>query len=152
VVVRGRSGRHQQGELFDVRIHIVMPSHEDVVVDRNPPADHAHEDPYVAIRDAFNAARRRLQDHERRAAGQVKSKEPTPHGWIDRISREDGFGFIRTSDGRELYFHRNALLHGDFDRVEPGAGVSFTEEEGEKGPQASTVHLLGRSRHIVAPV
>jgi cold shock CspA family protein/ribosome-associated translation inhibitor RaiA len=149
VVIRGRSGRHHQGELFDVRIHIVMPGHEDVVVDRNPPADHAHEDPYVAIRDAFNAARRRLQDHERRAAGQVKSKEPAPHGWIDRISREDGFGFIRTADGRELYFHRNALLHGDFDRLEPGAGVRFSEEEGEKGPQASTVHLLGKTRHIV---
>ena len=149
VVVRGRSGRHRQGELYDVRIHIVVPGHEDIVVDRNPPADHAHEDPYVSIRDAFSAARRRLQDHDRRAAGQVKSHESAPHGWIDRISREDGFGFIRTSDGREIYFHRNAVLDGDFDTLEPGAGVRFAEEEGEKGPQASTVHRLGKSRHIV---
>lgn len=149
VVVRGRSGRHRQGGLYDVRIHIVLPGHEDIVVDRNPPADHAHEDPFVSIRDAFNAARRRLQDHERREAGQVKSHAPPPHGWIARVSRADNFGFIRTSDGREIYFHRNALLDGDFDSLQTGAGVTFMEEEGEKGAQASTVHVLGKSRHIV---
>jgi cold shock CspA family protein len=75
--------------------------------------------------------------------------DKTAHGWIDRISHEEGFGFIRAADGRELYFHRNALPNGDFDRLDPGAGVTFCEVDGEKGPQASTVHLLGKTRHIV---
>ncbi len=150
VAVIGRSGRHHQGDLFQVRIQIVMPGRADVMIDRNPSADHAHEDAYVAIRDAFNAARRRLQDHERRFAGQIKTHEEPPHGRVARLIPEQDHGFIETSDGREVYFHRNAVLNGEFDKLEPGAEVRFAELEGDKGPQASTVHLIGKS-HIVAP-
>lgn len=149
VVVQGRSGRRRQGDLYAVRIQLVMPGREDLVVDRNPPADHAHEDPYVAIRDAFTAARRQLQDHQHRAAGHVKLHEAPPHGVIGRLSPDDGFGVIEASDGREIYFHRNALARGGFERLAVGAQVRFAEEDGEKGPQASTVHPVGRSRHIV---
>jgi cold shock CspA family protein/ribosome-associated translation inhibitor RaiA len=144
VAVIGRSGRHQQGGLYQVRIHII-------VVDRNPEADHAHEDAYVAVRDAFNAARRRLQDHERRSAGQIKIHEVPPHGRVARLIPEQDYGFIEASDGREIYFHRNAVMNDSFDKLKPGAEVRFAESEGDKGPQASTVHLIGRS-HIVAPI
>lgn len=149
VVMKGRSGRQRQGDLYSVKIHIVAPGREDVVVDRNPPANHAHEDAYVAIRDAFKAARRRLQDHERRFAGEVKAHAPPPHGRVGRLEPIEGYGVIQTSDGREVYFHRNAVTGGGFERLKVGAEVWFSEEEGEKGPQASTVHLVGKSRHFV---
>jgi cold shock CspA family protein/ribosome-associated translation inhibitor RaiA len=151
VAVIGRSGHHHQGDLFQVRIQIVMPGRKDVMVDRNPSADHAHEDPYVAVRDAFNAARRRLQDHERRFEGRTKSHEPPPHGRVARLFADEGYGFIETSDGREVYFHQNAVMNGGFDKLRPGAEVRFAEEEGERGPQASTVHPLGKT-HIVSTV
>ncbi len=143
VSIVGRSGRHRQGDLYGVRLTLVMPGRADVVVNRNPPSDHAHEDAYVAVRDAFNAARRRLQDHERRFAGRVKIPARAPHGWVGRLAPEDGFGFIETSDGREIYFHRNAVLNGGFERLSVGCEVRFTEEDGDKGPQASTVHVVG---------
>lgn len=143
VVLKGRSGRRHHGDLYDVRIHIVVPGGEDIVVDRNPSADHAHEDPYVALRDAFMAARRRLQDHERRFAGAVKAHVEPPHGRVSRISPEDGFGFIETADGREIYFHRNAVTNGGFSKLEVGCEVRFAEEEGDNGPQATVVHVLG---------
>jgi len=148
VAVVGRAGRHRQGELYGVRRQIVVPGRGEVVVDRNPPADHAHEDAYVAIRDAFNAARRRLQDHARRQSGSVKAHEAPPHGVVLRLSPE-GFGFIQASDGREVYFHRNAVLDAGFDRMKVGTRVWFFEEEGEDGPQASSVHLSGKSHHFV---
>jgi len=151
VAVIGRSGHQHQGDLFQIRIQIVMPGRADIMIDRNPSADHAHEDPYVAIRDAFNAARRRLQDHERRFAGQTKVHEAPPHGRVARLIAEQDYGFIETSDGREIYFHRNAVVNDEFDKLETGAEVRFVESEGDKGPQASTVHLIGKS-HIVAPV
>lgn len=151
VVILGRSGRRRHGDLYGVRIHVVMPGHDDIVIDRNPPADHTHEDTYVAIRDAFDAARRRLHDHASRFAGRVKTHEPPPHGRVARLEPVDGFGVIDTSDGREVYFHRNAVLGGAFDRLQVGAEVWFAEEEGEKGPQASSVHLAGDSRHFVGP-
>ena len=152
VAVIGRSGHHHKGDLYGVRIQIVMPGRADVMIDRNPSADHAHEDAYVAIRDAFNAARRRLQDHERRFEGKVKSHEAPPHGRVTRLFPQEGYGFIESSDGREIYFHQNAVVNDGFGRLEPGTEVRFAETEGEKGPQASTVHLVGKSHHIVTPV
>lgn len=71
VTVEAPHQHQQQGMLFDVRIDITVPGRE-IVVRRSHPRDHAHEDPYVALRDAFRAARRRLQDHERKVSGQVK--------------------------------------------------------------------------------
>ena len=151
VAVIGRSGRHHHGDLYQVRIQIVMPGRDDIVVDRNPSADHAHEDAYVAIRDAFNAAKRRLQDHERRFAGRVKVHEAPPHGRVTSLIPEQDYGLIESADGREIYFHRNAVTNDGFDKLKVGSEVRFAESEGVKGPQASTVHLVGKS-HIVTPV
>ena len=53
-------------------------------------------------------------------------------------------GFIETADGREIYFHRNSVLNDAFSRLAPGTRVAFSEEMGEKGPQASSVKLLGK--------
>lgn len=146
VAVIGRGHRRRQGDLYAVRLQITGPGEADVVVDRNPPADHAHEDAFVTVRDAFNAARRRLQDRRRRMQGQVKAHEEQPYGRVTRLTPEDGYGFIESADGREIYFHRNAVLSGGFDRMAVGSEVRFAEEEGEKGPQASTVHLVRKTR------
>jgi cold shock CspA family protein len=72
-------------------------------------------------------------------ARQVKHHNPTPIGLVARIDPSGDFGFIATSDGREIYFHRNSVLNGAFERLKPGSSVAFAEEDGEKGPQASTV-------------
>lgn len=58
--------RHQRkGRLYHLSIEIHVPGHE-VVVGRDPADHHAHEDMNVAIRDAFDAARRQLEDVARR--------------------------------------------------------------------------------------
>ena len=62
VVVAKPQHRHHKGDLFHVRVHLVVPDAADIVVSREPGADEGHEDCYVAIRDAFKAARRQLQD------------------------------------------------------------------------------------------
>lgn len=68
VVVESRHQRHHKGKLFNVRIDLTVPGAE-IAVSRDPENDHAHEDVYVAIRDAFDAARRRLQGSVRRRRG-----------------------------------------------------------------------------------
>lgn len=146
VAVIGRGHRRRQGDLYAVRLQITGPGDADVVIDRNPPADHAHEDAFVTVRDAFAAARRRLQDRRRRMAGQVKVHEEPPRGHVSQLFPEDGYGFIESADGREIYFHRNAVMNDAFDRMAAGAEVRFAEEEGEKGPQASTVHLIRKAQ------
>ena len=73
----------------------------------------------------------------------VKSHpDHVPNGVIERIFPEAGYGFVRTSNGREVYFHRNSVVNGRFEDLSVGAGVRFVEEEGDKGPQASTLQLM----------
>ncbi|MCC6764749.1 MAG: HPF/RaiA family ribosome-associated protein [Deltaproteobacteria bacterium] len=143
-VVVEQPHRHQhQGRLYAIRIDLTVPGRE-IVIGNGSHADHAHEDVYVAIRDAFEAARRQLQDHTRRTRERRYAPDgPAAEGRIGRLLRDLGYGFIETADGREIYFHRNSVVDGTFDRLEAGAAVHFAEELGEKGPQATSV----RPRH-----
>lgn len=146
VVVEAQHRHHRQGELYHVTVHLMVPEGE-VVVTRDPAEHHAHEDVYVAVRDAFDAAARRLQDHLRRARGAVKQHGPTAYGTIERIFRENDYGFIRSAaDEQEIYFHRNSVVDGKFDLLQPGTEVRFAlhEGEGEQGAQASTVTVVGK--------
>jgi cold shock CspA family protein/ribosome-associated translation inhibitor RaiA len=147
VTVEAPHKHHQQGNLYAVRVDLRFPAGE-AFANRSPSKDHAHEDVYVALRDAFKAARRQLQDQQRLRRGDVKPHEVPPHGRIASIDRDSNSGRIATSDGREIYFHRNSLLNAGFEHLEPGMEVRFSEERGEKGPQASTVHLIGK-HHVV---
>jgi len=68
------------------------------------------------------------------------------HGRVVEVTPDSGT--ILTSDGREIYFHRNSLLNVEFDDLPQGAEVRFDEVEGDKGPKASSVQLVGK-HHIV---
>ena len=143
VMIEAPHGHHHKGKLYHIRIDLTVPNGE-IVINRDPGDHHAHEDVYVAIRDAFDAARRKLQDYARKQRGDVKSHEAPPHGIISELVPVEDFGRIQTLDGREIYFHRNSLVDGDFDALKIGDKVRFVEEAGERGPQASTVHLTGK--------
>lgn len=145
VMIEALNRQHTKGNLFHVNIEIGVPGKQ-VMVDRNSGKNHAHEDVYVALRDSFAAARRRLENHSRKRAGHVKTHEVPPHGKVSHVNGFEGWGFIETSDGREIYFHRNSLVDADFDKLEEGQEVRYVEAVGEsdKGPQASTVKLIGK--------
>ena len=134
---------HHQGKLYGVKIDITVPETE-IIADRHPDKHHAHEDVYVALRDAFDAARRQLEDYVRKQRGKIKAHETVPHGKIKKLFPYKDYGLIETSDGREIYFHRNSIIDENFDNLTEGDRVHFSEEMGEDGPQASTVHLEGK--------
>jgi cold shock CspA family protein len=119
-----------------------------LVSSREPDEHHAYTDVYVAIRDAFDSMRRQLEDYARRRRRQVKAHEAPPHGRIVEMHPDEDYGKIESPDGRLIYFHRNSVVDADFDRLEVGAEVRFDVEMGDRGPQASTVHLVGK-HHIV---
>ncbi len=149
VVVESPHRRHHKGKLYNVRIDIGVPGKE-IVVNHSGPKNHAHEDVYVAVRDAFKSAARRLEDHARKMRGEVKSHEVPPHGKVARLFSYEGYGFVAMSDGREIYFHKNSVVAGGFDRLEVGHEVRVTVAEGEsaEGPQASTVTPIGK-HHLI---
>lgn len=148
VILEAPHKHHHQGNVYRVTVDVRTPGDESVA-SRASPRHHAHEDIYVAIRDAFDAVQRQLQDHVRKVRGKVKAHEPPAHGRITELYPAGDYGTITDSDGREIYFHRNSVLGADFDSLDIDAEVRFVEEAGEKGPQASSVHLTGR-HHVVS--
>ena len=145
VVVEAHHKHHHQGNLYHARVDLKVPEAE-IVASREPDEHHAHEDVFVAVRDAFDAVRRRLEDYARRRRGQVKPHAVPPHGRVADLYPEHGK--IETADGRLVYFHRNSVIDADFDKLSIGTEVRFVEEAGELGPQASTVYVVGK-HHVV---
>lgn len=167
VIVESPHRHHHKGKAYQVRIDMTVPGGE-LVINRAPkrlkaktiidpeapttlltelhePSKHAaHEDAYVAIRDAFNAAARKLQDYARRRSGAVKIHEPTLTARVTKLFLEERYGFIETPDGREIYFHGNSVLQPGYEHLNVGTEVHFAEELGAQGPQASTVRVIGR--------
>jgi ribosome-associated translation inhibitor RaiA len=141
VVIEAPAGHHQQGELFHVSVELSVPGRQ-IVIRRARPNDPAHEDPYVALRDAFQAARRKLQDYARERRHEVKRHSPVSQGSIRELHPAQGFGRIETPEGRLIYFHQNSVLDHSFAKLVVGTPVRFAEEPGERGPQASTVYVL----------
>jgi len=127
---------HRKGGPFLVAIRMTVPGKE-LIVDHQP-----KEELSQAIREAFDAARRRLEDYAREQRRQVKTHEPSLLGRVVQLSPEMDCGSLETSEGREIYFHRNSVLNGAFDQLQIGSTVRYAEEEGEQGPQASSVTIL----------
>ncbi len=73
VVVQAPHRHHLKGGVYEVRIDLSVPGAE-IVVTREPGKDHAHEDPFVAARDAFAAAQRRLRHHAEQQRSFVKAR------------------------------------------------------------------------------
>ncbi len=140
----GQHHRRGKGAHFRVRIELSVPSKK-LVVSRDPAAHRPNEDVYLATSEAFHEMRRQLQDYARLQRGDVKASIRPPHARVARLHPEEGFGFLETADGREIYFHRASVLGGGFDRLTVGSEVRFSEEPGEKGPQASSVQLAGEA-------
>jgi ribosomal subunit interface protein len=128
--------RRHQGRRYKLTIDLKVPNKE-IVVNRG-----AYEDLNAAIREGFDAAGRQLEDHVRLMRGRVKRHEEPPEARVVDLDIEKGFGFLETRDGRQIYFHRNSVLHDAFRRMRVGTRVHFAEELGDKGAQASTVTVL----------
>lgn len=157
VVIEIPHHHHERGNLTHVRIDLTVPGkelvikHEPSLHDRKKQEERIkkqlniqapHKDAYLAISDAFKTARRELQSYARRLRGEVKLHETIPPARVHKLFQDEGYGFIETFEGDEVYFHKNSLVNGDFEKLKVGTEVTFVEEKGDKGLQASTVKLI----------
>ncbi|HEX3554438.1 MAG TPA: HPF/RaiA family ribosome-associated protein [Thermoanaerobaculia bacterium] len=141
---RPTGNHHHDGGPYRVRVDVTLPGSELV-------ADKQADEIFAALRDAFDAAERQVDAFVERRRGTVKSSAPPPEGEVVRLFSDEGFGFLTAADGREVYFHRNAVLDPGFDKLTIGSRVRFAEEQGFEGPQASTVSLVETGNGGAAP-
>lgn len=163
VLVELPQRHHGAGNRFHVRIDLTVPGEEIVVahdgdlhatakdvqaerLSKSSESDPGRKHARVAVREAFEIARRRLQDYARRQRGAIKTTAKQARGHVSQVFPVDQYGYIEAADGRDVYFQRSSVLNDAFARLEVGSAVSFVEEPGEKGPQASSVKLLHAHR------
>ena len=145
VAVESPHAHQQSGNPFRVRINLRVPPGQDLVVRRKSTEGYLHEKLPVVISETFDVAFRRLKKLMEKQQGQVKTHEEQEKiAFVVRLFPEEGYGFIRTRQGRELYFHRNSVLNDDFDRLEIGTGVRYVSGLGDEGPKATTVQIVDK--------
>ena len=154
IALEREQGRHQKGNPYRMRIIVRIPDRADIIVERSSkpnrkyPRDEVktRDEPLTAlIRGTFDAARRQLEKEADKQRGAVKtSSEQANEAVIEQIFPDQEFGFLRTLDGQQVYFHKNSLLHRHWKRLTVGTAVRYVPEIGEKGLQASTVEPVDK--------
>jgi len=133
-----------------VSIELGIPGRTDLVVAADPEhLQRKYQTPDLrnAITESFRIAERQLFALKEQRTRRTKQ----PHhddanqflGQIAEIHPDQDHGFLLTKEGGLLYFHRNSLLNGDFDKLTRGAAVHYVEEVGDTGPIATKVRLKG---------
>ncbi len=141
VTIEKRSERGHKGHIYHVGLDLEVPGGH-VHVSRKPGDMGAHEDLSVAIRDSFKAARRQLKNHAKKAAAvHVKSHPEVHYGTIEQLFPDEGFGFVKTKGGLEVFFQRASVTGTDWDRLDLGSETSFSLMEGDKGPFAVNLSI-----------
>lgn len=134
--------RHRRtGHGWRVRIDLRIPTGLEIVVSEDSGAHARDDDLHHVVSTAFDTAERRLRKEVEQERG-LRKAHPADEVNAFVYKRFDDHGFLRALDGRQVYFHRNSVVGGSFEDPEVGQGVHYAEEQGEEGPQASTVRLV----------
>lgn len=144
VVVEVPQKHKHQGKLYNVRIDLTVPGKELVVTRKYD------QDIYVAIRDAFEAIFRQLEEHARKRHGRVKTHTDVMHGYVVRIIKSEGYGFIEGIDGNEYYFSMTNVTYPKFTQLSIGDAVEFVAASFSDGRQAQHVVKEKHNNHIAA--
>jgi cold shock CspA family protein len=136
VAVEKRQQHQEVGNPYRVRLVMTVPPGHELVVRREPSKGDIH------------SAARQLRKLVEQQRGNIKiHPDRQVMAVVHKLFPVEGYGFLRTVDTQEeIYFHRNSVLHGDFDRLTIGLGVRYTAEVGEKGLQATSVQIVDKPR------
>jgi cold shock CspA family protein/ribosome-associated translation inhibitor RaiA len=144
VIVEAAHHHQNKGRLYSVRIDITLPGGELVVSHHPGKNPRKHDKVFAAMNNAFAAIDRQLERFKDLKHREIKQHEEHFHeGVVSNIFHDEGYGFLSTLDGAEVYFHRNAIENEQFLQLDIGNKVKFilAIKNGQKGPQASLVRL-----------
>lgn len=144
VSIEARSKQHRTGNVYEVHVEMHAPRGH-LVVSREPHhvgERHARTDVRASVRDAFKAAEAQLRSFGKKQQGEVKAHPSPVQGFVAELFADRDYGFILTHEGARLYFHRNSVMNGGFEKLKRGDTVRFVQGSGDTGPTAAKVWLL----------
>jgi cold shock CspA family protein/ribosome-associated translation inhibitor RaiA len=143
---REQSSRHK-GNRYSVMVEVRVPPQHDLAAKKQLDIRNMNVQLPALIRQTFGALERQLKKTASLRRGDAKAHDAEPHGMVEKLldGAGEGYGFIRSvGDDRQYYFHRNSVLHGAYAQLAVGTEVRFSVEDGEEGPQASSVQIVGK--------
>lgn len=145
VTLSREQSSHRKGNRYSVMVEVRMPKHHDLAVKKQKQIRDMNTQLPAVINEAFGAIETQLKRTVARRRHDEKTHDGQPHGLVEKIFAGEGYGFIRAlEDDRQFYFHANSVLHDDFGRLTVGAEVRFAAEQGENGPQATSVQVVAK--------
>lgn len=133
------------GSGYRVRIDLTVPPGHELVVREEPGDGGANDSLHMVINRAFDAAERQLKKLNDQQHGKVKAPSADiQNAFVVRMFKDQDYGFLKTPEEREIYFHRNSVPGKDWDFLTVGTQVRFEETMGEMGPQATTVKIIDK--------
>src|SRR5439155_1149861 len=145
VTVAREQGSHRKGNRYSAMVEVRMPRQHDIAVRKQKQIRDMQTQLPAIINEAFGVIEKQLKKTVALRRHDEKVHDGEPRGLVEKLFAGEGYGFIRTLDGgRQFYFHRNSVLHDDFARLSVGTEVRFNPQEGEEGPQASSVQILAK--------
>jgi ribosomal subunit interface protein len=144
VTLSKEQAKHNKGNRFSVMVEVRIPPQHDLAIKKQKEIREMTTQLPALINLAFGAIERQLKKTAALRRYEEKRHDGQPHGIVEKLFGE-GYGFLRAlDDDRQIYFHRNSVLHGDFERLAIGTEVRFTPQDGEEGPQASSVQIVAK--------
>lgn len=139
VAVEQPNHSQRAGNPFRVRIDVTVPPGHELVADEKQTEHEMHEPLSKVINDAFKTMERQVKELVERQRHEVKT-HAEPRALISKLFAD--YGFITDESGTDIYFHRNAVVHTNFEDLKVGMEVRYDAGSGEMGPQATSVHVV----------
>jgi cold shock CspA family protein len=132
-----------RGRPYSVRLDIKVPPGHELVIKKGQAEGDLHESLRNILDKTFDAAVRDVLKLAEKQKGKIKTHPyKEVNAFVEKIFKDRGYGFLKAIDGHEVYFHKNSVRSGDFNRLKEMTGVNYIEEQGEKGPQARAVRVV----------
>lgn len=153
VIVEMRQKHQTTGSPYRVRIDMTVPPGHELVMKQESGQGDMHDPVEIVIKNVFESAARQLGKLVEQQRGDTKTHpEQEVMAVVYRLFPDQEYGFLRTVDSQQdIYFHKNSVLHHDFDRLVVGTGVRYSAQDGEQGPQATAVQIVDTGRTPVKP-
>ena len=147
VTIEQTQNPHKTGNPYRAQVEVTLPAKGELVAEKSDKVTDPQVQLRPIIRNAFEAMEKQLKKQTAKRDGKVKqhNDEPLPPvATVVRMFEKDGYGFLKSVSGQEYYFHRNAVLHCDFDRLTVGTRVRFEPNEGDEGLHASSIQIIDK--------
>jgi cold shock CspA family protein/ribosome-associated translation inhibitor RaiA len=148
VTLTQEQASHHKGNRYSVLVETRMPPNQDLAARKAKIMHNMQQQLPALINLAFGALERQLKKAAQLRRGEGRhhdnGHDAQAHGIVEKLF-DEGYGFLRAlDDDRQVYFHRNSVLYGDFERLAIGAEVRFAPQQGDDGPQASSVQIVAK--------